>query len=126
MHLQTLLPLLTVLTTATATPAHLWASHYNGTVYTLTLKDNDLSITQTLDTCGDMPSWLTFDPKTRTVYCSDETGSADPSDPGSLTALHAAPNGKLDEIAVTDAVGGGVNSVIYEADQGKKFLAIAH
>ncbi|KAJ5779099.1 Cytochrome cd1-nitrite reductase-like C-terminal heme d1 [Penicillium paradoxum] len=120
------LPLLSVLTAAAAAPAHLWATHYNGTVYTLTLNKNDLSITQTLDTCGDMPSWLTFDPKTRTVYCIDETGTADPSTHGSVTVLHAALNGKLHEIAATNAVGGGVNSVIYQSDWGKKFLAIAH
>ncbi|KAJ5822976.1 Cytochrome cd1-nitrite reductase-like C-terminal heme d1 [Penicillium robsamsonii] len=130
MHLQTLLPVLSALgATAAITskpPVHLWATHYNGNVYTLTLKSNDLSISQTLDTCGDMPSWLTLDAHTRTVYCSDETGTADPSTHGSLTALHVNPDGTLREGAVAKAVGGGVNSVIYEAGAGKKFLAIAH
>jgi 6-phosphogluconolactonase (cycloisomerase 2 family) len=126
MHLQTLLlPLLTTLTTAK--PAHLWATHYNGNVYTLTLNNhNDLSITQTLKTCGNMPSWLTLDPQARIVYCSDEDGTTDPSTHGSLTALHAAPDGSLREIAKTSTVGGGVASVIYEGDKGRKFLAIAH
>ncbi|KAJ6100797.1 hypothetical protein N7499_000427 [Penicillium canescens] len=126
MHLQTLLlPLLTTLTAAK--PAHLWATHYNGNVYTLTLNNHhDLSITQTLKTCGNMPSWLTLDPQTRIVYCSDEDGTTDPSTHGSLTALHAAPNGSLSEIAKTSTVGGGVASVIYEGDKGRKFLAIAH
>ncbi|KAJ5139170.1 Cytochrome cd1-nitrite reductase-like C-terminal heme d1 [Penicillium bovifimosum] len=128
MHIQTLLPFLTILTTTLAKPAHLYATHYDGTVYTLTLNtdNNELAITQTLDTCGDMPSWLTLDPRTRTVYCSDETGTADPSTHGSLTSLHVAPDGSLHEMAVTEAVGGGVNSVIYEADNGGKFIAIAH
>ncbi|KAJ5375285.1 hypothetical protein N7517_007291 [Penicillium concentricum] len=114
MHLQTLLPILSALGTTAAIaikpPTHLWATHYNGNVYTLTLKDNDLSVSQTLNTCGDMPSWLTLDAHTRTVYCSDETARR-----------HAAREG-----AVAKAVGGGVNSVIYEAGAGKKFIAIAH
>ncbi|KXG51095.1 Cytochrome cd1-nitrite reductase-like, C-terminal heme d1 [Penicillium griseofulvum] len=131
MHLQTILPILSALGTSasaaiTSKPTHLWATHYNGNVYSLTLKDNDLSISQTLNTCGDMPSWLTLDPRTRTVYCSDESGTADPSTHGSLTALHVKPDGTLREGAVAKTVGGGVNSVIYEAGAGKKFLAIAH
>ncbi|KAJ5174033.1 Cytochrome cd1-nitrite reductase-like C-terminal heme d1 [Penicillium coprophilum] len=128
MHLQTLLPVLSALgTTAAITsqpPAHLWATHYSGNVYSLTLKDNDLSISQTLDTCGDMPSWLTLDAHTRTVYCTDESGSADPSTHGSLTALHVQPDGTLREGAVASAVGGGVNSVIYKADGGKSILRL--
>ncbi|CAI7637383.1 unnamed protein product [Penicillium glandicola] len=128
MHLQTLLlsALGTTSAALTSKPAHLWATHYNGNVYTLTLKNNDLSISQTLNTCGDMPSWLTLDAHTRTVYCSDESGTADRSTYGTLTALHASPNGTLYEGAVAKTVGGGVNSVIYEAGAGRKFLAIAH
>ncbi|KAJ5972594.1 Cytochrome cd1-nitrite reductase-like C-terminal heme d1 [Penicillium vulpinum] len=130
MHLQTLLPILSVLGTTSAAvaskpAAHLWATHYSGDVYSLTLKNNDLSISQTLKTCGGMPSWLTLDPKTRTVYCTDESGSADPSTHGSLTALRVKSDGTLREGPVAQAVGGGVNSVVYEAG-GKKFLAMAH
>lgn len=130
MHLQTLLPILSAIGTTSATiaskPAHLWATHYNGNVYSLTLKNNNLSLAQTLNTCGDMPSWLTLDAHTRTVYCSDESGTADASTHGSLTALHVKPDGTLREGAVAKTVGGGVNSVIYESDAGKKFIAIAH
>ncbi|KAJ5343919.1 hypothetical protein MYU51_002155 [Penicillium brevicompactum] len=106
-------------------PARLWATHYNGNVYTLELNNNDLTLKQTLKTCGAMPSWLTLDPKSRTVYCSNEDGTTDASTHGSLTALHVAGNGQLHEGAVVETIGGGVNSVIYEADKGK-FLAIAH
>ena len=128
MHFNTLLLSLasTAIATATPAPARLWATHYSGDVYTLELAQNNLTIKQTLKTCGDMPSWLTLDSKTRTVYCSNEDGTTDPSTHGSLTALRAAQDGQLREIAVTDTVGGGVNSVIYEAGKGKKFLAIAH
>ncbi|KAJ5762171.1 uncharacterized protein N7511_005553 [Penicillium nucicola] len=134
-----LLPLLTTLNLQTTTassnpklakPSTLWATHYNGNVYTLTLKDNDLQITQTLKTCGKMPSWLTLDAHSRTVYCSDEDGTTDASTHGSLTALRVGVNGSLSEIAKTDTVGGGVASVIYGSDgpgeKSGKYIAIAH
>ncbi|KAJ6113865.1 hypothetical protein N7523_007182 [Penicillium sp. IBT 18751x] len=106
--------------------AHLWATHYNGNVYTLSLDGENLSLTDTMKTCGNMPSWLTFDSEARVLYCSDEDGTADPSTHGTLTAYKAASNGKLREIATTNTIGGGVNSVIYENDDGEKYLAIAH
>jgi 6-phosphogluconolactonase (cycloisomerase 2 family) len=136
MHLQTLLlPLLTTLqiTPTSASkpnppkPSTLWATHYNGNVYTLTLTpEHDLSVTQTLKTCGKMPSWLTLDAHSRTVYCSDEDGTTDPSTHGSLTALAISANGSLSEIAKADTIGGGVASVLYGGDKGGEYLAIAH
>jgi len=130
MHLNTLFLALATAAIAKPTPApppaRLWATHYNGNVYTLELNNHSLAIKQTLKTCGAMPSWLTLDAKTRTVYCSNEDGTADASTHGTLTALHAAADGKLHEVAVTNTVGGGVNSVIYQSDKGKKYLAIAH
>ena len=77
-------------------------------------------------TCGGMPSWLTFDSEARILYCSDESGSADPSSNGTLTAYHARRDGKLHEIAKTETIGGGVHSVIFEAGNKEKFIAIAH
>lgn len=128
-------PLLSLLTLTTASlqqtpprsaPTHLWATHYNGNVYTLAFNGRNLSLADTAKTCGAMPSWLTFDPDTRTVYCSDEDGTANPSTHGSLWAYHAGQDGSLHQIAKTDTVGGGVNSVIYEGGKGEKYLAIAH
>lgn len=112
-------------TAPASSPSRLWATHYNGNVYTLTFADGELRLTDTLKTCGGMPSWLTFDPETRVLYCSDESGSADPSAQGSLSAYRAAGDGALTQIATTRTVGGGVNSVIFEAGD-RKFLAIAH
>lgn len=73
-----------------------------------------------------MPSWLTFDSDTRTLYCSDESGTADPDTHGTLTAYGVGEHGQLTEVAETDTVGGGVNSVVFEDAAGGKFLAIAH
>ncbi|KAF3386928.1 putative 6-phosphogluconolactonase [Penicillium rolfsii] len=127
-------PLVSLLTLTTASlqqppprsPARLWATHYSGSVYTLSFDGHDLSLTDTAKTCGAMPSWLTLDPETRTVYCSDEDGTADASTHGSLWAYHAGNDGKLHQVAKTNTVGGGVHSVIFEDGKGEKYLAIAH
>ncbi|KAJ5929196.1 hypothetical protein N7454_007044 [Penicillium verhagenii] len=107
--------------------SRLWATHYNGNVYTLSLSGSNLSIADTQKTCGAMPSWLTFDSESRILYCSDENGTSDPSTHGSLSAYRVdGPGGQLAQIAKAETVGGGVNSVIYEAGKGEKYIAIAH
>ncbi|OJI86840.1 hypothetical protein ASPTUDRAFT_27834 [Aspergillus tubingensis CBS 134.48] len=118
--------LATCLSLATAT--NLYATHYDGSVYSLSLQDSDgtysLSIASSLKTCGSMPSWLTFDSASRILYCSDESGDA--STNGSLTTLAADQDGTLTEIATAAAPGGGVNSIFYSGDDGTQYLAIAH
>lgn len=133
--LYTLLPAFLPLSTASDQPqpppppptSRLWATHYNGHIYTLEFDGSRLSQTDALETCGSMPSWLTFDAEARVLYCSDESGTAQPDTHGSLTAYAAHPGGgKLEALAATETVGGGVSSVVYEAEAGGKFLAIAH
>ncbi|KAJ5214912.1 hypothetical protein N7468_010591 [Penicillium chermesinum] len=132
-------PLLSLLSTAAAStlhrpvapshshaPARLWATHYNGNVYSLSLSGSELAITDTQKTCGNMPSWLTFDAESKTLYCSDEDGTTDPSTHGSLSAYAVSHDGKLKQVAKTETVGGGVYSAIFEAGAGDKYLAIAH
>ena len=113
--------LLLSLPLALAKPSTLFATHYNGHVYTLALNENKLSLASTANTCGSMPSWLTLDAASRTLYCTDETASK-----GSETTLSIDNDGKLTEIAVAKDVGGGVNSVFYNGDSHKRFLAVAH
>lgn len=74
-----------------------------------------------------MPSWLTFDSGPRVLYCSDESGDANEGgEKGSLSAYSASSEGKLRQIAKTDTIAGGVNSVVYETEVGEKVIAIAH
>ncbi|KAJ6141586.1 hypothetical protein N7470_009976 [Penicillium chermesinum] len=127
-------PLLSLLSTAAAStlhrpvapshshaPARLWATHYNGNVYSLSLSGSELAITDTQKTCGNMPSWLTFDAESKTLYCSDEDGTTDPSTHGSLSAYAVSHDGKLKQVAKTETVGGGVYSAIFEAGAGDKY-----
>ena len=139
----------------------LYATHYNGHIYTLTLTHPSspgpgtytLSQTQSLRTCGDLPSWLTLFPPLsspegkpdanpkgntnakekekgeRTLYCTDESGS--PTQNGSLTALSvSAEDGRLSEVVKVATPGGGVYSTVYETSstggEGGRWLAIAH
>ncbi|KAL4921516.1 Lactonase, 7-bladed beta-propeller-domain-containing protein [Aspergillus aurantiobrunneus] len=118
----------------TTTATTLYATHYStASIHTLSLSRSTngsytLSETSSLETCGTYPSWITLDPETRTIYCSDEYGwtNADETVNGSLTALSADEDGILSEIAVTgSAPGSGVHNTVYEGE-GAKFLAVAH
>ena len=129
--LSNLLVLLSSLsfTTTAKEIATLYTTHYSGKLSTLTLSqhspnDFSLDLTSSKRTCGSMPSWLTFDPSTRTLYCSDETGGVKKD--GSLTSLSVDQNYGLTVDAETSTPGGGVNSVLYEGGDGKKYIAIAH
>lgn len=118
-----------------ASATTLYATHYSGSVYTLNLSQRNgnykLSLASAMTTCGGMPSWLTLDCSTsalycteRTLYCSDETGDATTN--GTLTSYAVGRDGSLTQLAKVVDVGGGVHSVVYEGDDGAKYLAIAH
>ncbi|KAL4869030.1 hypothetical protein BDV12DRAFT_208797 [Aspergillus spectabilis] len=118
-----------------ASAATLYATHYSTkSIHTLSLTqsaDGSYSLTETssLETCGTYPSWITLDPETRTLYCSDEYGWTNENESvnGSLTALSVTDEGVLSEVAVTgSAPGSGVHNVVYEGRGGKKYLAVAH
>ncbi|KAF2456397.1 Lactonase, 7-bladed beta-propeller-domain-containing protein [Lineolata rhizophorae] len=103
--------------------ATLFASHYSGTVHTLTLDGSSLSISNTIEACGGMPSWLTYDAPGKTLYCSDETwifGN------GSISSIAVADDGSLTETANAPTIGGDVANVLYGGDDGRSYIAIAH
>jgi hypothetical protein len=107
----------------------LWVSHYSGKVYTLNYdpRGNNgqpaLTITQELESCGGMPSWLTFDSGPGLLYCIDE--SYEPN--GTLTMYTADSNSLLTEQAKVETLPGGVATTIFNGlDDQEKFLAIAH
>ncbi|KAL2842735.1 Lactonase, 7-bladed beta-propeller-domain-containing protein [Aspergillus pseudoustus] len=108
-----------------AAATNLYATHYDGNIYSLSLDGgNSLSITSSLKTCGDGPSWLTFDSPTRTLYCSDHAGDAIVN--GSLSSYAVDQNGRLTEIAQAVDVGAAVHSIMYTDKDGAKYLAVAH
>lgn len=106
----------------------LYVSHYDGHIYTLTFNpknpnpNTSLTLSNTLQACGSMPSWLELDTYTNTLYCVDESGTSQTSGNGSLTALDIKAAKKPRVVAETGTLAGGVASVIYD----EKFIAIAH
>ncbi|PGH23407.1 hypothetical protein AJ80_02517 [Polytolypa hystricis UAMH7299] len=106
--------------------ASLYASHYSGTVSLLTLTDSNgeysLTETSTVIGGGTLPSWLTWDSASRTLYSNDERFSGT----GSLTAFSAAEDGALSELVKVNALFGGVASTLYGGDNGTGFIATAH
>lgn len=108
-----------------AAATNLYATHYDGEVYTLSLEDNSLSITSSSKTCGTHPSWLTFDSSTRTIYCSDHAGNSSMN--GLLTSYSVNQDGSMTELTSTVDVGAAVHSIIFGGKDGReKYLAIAH
>lgn len=104
--------------------ANIFVSHYQGTVSSLNFVSAaggtySLTPNSTL-TIGGQPSWLTWNSTTRTLYVSDETAYFAP---GSITAVSAATNGGLSQLARATAVGGAVANVLYG---NGNYIAIAH
>ncbi|KAL2818702.1 6-phosphogluconolactonase [Aspergillus cavernicola] len=109
---------------------NLYATHSGGFVYTISINrdvDSDvysLSALPGLTTCGSFPSWLTFDPTLRVLYCSDKSGNATTS--AAVYSLAITENGSPTQLAKTTTPGGGVHSTVYNGVDGNQFLAIAH
>ncbi|KAF5863274.1 hypothetical protein ETB97_010396 [Aspergillus alliaceus] len=104
--------------------ATLYATHYDGNVYRLSLEGEgdkvSLKQTQALQTCGKALSWLTVDLEHGLLWCSDEPSS------GSLTSLEIGNDGAMKEMVKVAAPNGGVDSIIYPGENGKNYLSIAH
>ncbi|KAE8323716.1 Lactonase, 7-bladed beta-propeller-domain-containing protein [Aspergillus sergii] len=124
MFLQSVLALSLALPSL-STAARLFATHYDGNVYSLNLEENgdkfSLTKTHNLTTCGGAGSTsaLTVDSARGLVWCVGE------GTPGALTALKVWKDGKMfEEVVTVETPPGGVDSVTYGID--KQFLAIAH
>lgn len=101
--------------------ANIFVSHYQGTISSLTFNTatNELTANSSL-AIGGQPSWMSWNPTTQTIYVADETayfGS------GSLTAVSAAANGGLTQLAKATAPQGAVANVLYGNGD---YIASAH
>ncbi|TKA67552.1 hypothetical protein B0A55_08637 [Friedmanniomyces simplex] len=104
---------------------HLFVSHYTGKIYTLTYEpsssgDNGtLSIDSSATGCGNMPSWLTLDRTSKTLYCFDESSNSGVV--SSFDVTGAAP--KMTGQAKTS--GADVHGWLYGGSDGNGFLSMA-
>ncbi|KAK1068749.1 hypothetical protein LTR74_005407 [Friedmanniomyces endolithicus] len=104
---------------------NLFVSHYSGKVYTLTYqpssngKNGTLSIDNSVAGCGNMPSWLTLDHTSKSLYCFDESSNSGVV--SSFDVTGATP--KLTGQAKTS--GGDVHEWLYGGSDGQGFLSTA-
>lgn len=68
-----------------------------------------------------MPSWLTLDSATGTLYVTDESTNGSPV----LTTVTVAADGTLKTVSTARSNGGDVHSVLYGGTDGKGFIAAA-
>jgi len=105
--------------------ANLLVSHYNGNLYSLSLATSGsaatLSIKQTLRAGGSMPSWLTLDSATETLYVTDESTYGSPV----LTTVSVAADGTLKTVSTARTNGGDLHSTLYGGTDGNGFIAAA-
>jgi hypothetical protein len=105
--------------------ANLLVSHYNGNLYSLALTTSgaagSLSIKQTLRAGGSMPSWLTLDSASGTLYVTDESTYGSPV----LTSVSVANDGSLKSASTARSNGGELHSTLYGGADGKGFIAAA-
>lgn len=112
-----------------AQAASLFVSHFSGTVYTLSYTANgngkgNLAISSTSNGCGAMPTWLTLDSASNTLYCFDESsgmwgGSA------KVSSLTVGNGGALQQKGQATTSGGDVYGSLYGGVNGTGFLAMA-
>jgi hypothetical protein len=107
----------------------IYVSSYSGNITTVDLSpkngglEGNLTLTPVAQStgCFPSPSWLEFDKKTSTLYCSDE-GNPDPTK-ASFSSFQTSANGTLYMLDRITTLNGCVYSKIYENDTA---LAIAN
>jgi 6-phosphogluconolactonase (cycloisomerase 2 family) len=108
----------------------LLASHSSGQVYSLDLTVNGsngtLKSTSSTGGCGKMPTWLTLDSATGTLYCFDESGAGQQGvNGGVVTSYTVNTDGSLKQSGQAKTAGGDVHGSIYGGSDGRGFVATA-
>lgn len=103
--------------------ATLYASHYSGTINSLNLNGNSLTIANTTSTGNSLPSWITYDSVGKALYIPDENfmGSS-----GGNLASFSINNGALKAGGKGPTAQGVVATTLYGGADGRSFIANAH
>jgi 6-phosphogluconolactonase (cycloisomerase 2 family) len=103
---------------------NLLVSHYTGKVFSLSLAASGTSGTLKVGTsasgCGKMPSWLTLDSASGTLYCFDEEGNS-----GVVSQYKVGSDGSVTMTGQAKTTGGDVHGWLFGGSDGKGFLAMA-
>jgi 6-phosphogluconolactonase (cycloisomerase 2 family) len=128
MHVSSIAVTALGLVPSAAFAADLFVSHFSGTVYSLSYTSGNngngsLALKSSASGCGRMPSWLTFDSPSKSLYCFDETGSWGG---GSVVASFAVnTDGSLKSSGQAKSTGGEVHGSLYGGVNGTSFVAMA-
>ncbi|KAK0392003.1 hypothetical protein NLU13_1501 [Sarocladium strictum] len=107
-----------------AAAQQLVVSHFSGTVYALNYSDGNLTITDQNKQAGQrIPSWVTWDGKSRTAYVSDESWFG--ARTGRFASYGLSEAGKLTVSGVATTNGGDVASGVYGGPGGNSFIGQA-
>lgn len=109
-----------------ANAINLYAATSDGNVTSLSLTVGDSGNNLTVSSktaCGANASWLTFDSKTRLLYCLDRGVSS--STNGSMNSYSASADGLLTSIDSVTAPLSGVSHEVFTNEAGKRGFATA-
>lgn len=102
----------------------LYASHYSGTINTLNLNGNSLTLANSTTTGNTLPSWITYDSAGKALYIADEVFYGASS--GNLASFSIGSNGALKASGKGPTAMGVVATTLYGGADGKSFIANAH
>lgn len=116
-----------LLASAGAKAANIFVSHFEGEVSTLSLNSTNnatysLDVSSSSTDCGRLPSWLTLDSASGTLYCTDEWWEDD----STVSALSLGADDAVTDTVQATAFGGAVHSTLYSGADGAQYLASAH
>jgi hypothetical protein len=101
---------------------NLLVSHYNGNVYSVSFSGTALAIKSQIKAGGQMPSWLTLDAASGSVWVTDEsTGGSNKQ----MYQLTVGSDLSLKSSGTSKANGGELHSCLYGGSDGKGYIAAA-
>ncbi|KAK4236803.1 hypothetical protein C8A03DRAFT_35278 [Achaetomium macrosporum] len=106
--------------------ATLIASHFSGSVYTLSFESTSntsgtLSITSQTTGCGTTPGWIELYSESRQLYCFDESWTGR----GVISEYSVASDGRLTLTGQAKTTGNTVHGLLYGGADGRGFVATA-
>lgn len=100
--------------------AKLLVTHFSGPLYTLDFNpsSSSLKISSQASGCGQIPTWLTLDKESRTLYCFDESWYGS----GVLSQYTVKSDSSVSLVASASTPGNSVHGALYGGSNGKGFV----
>lgn len=106
--------------------AHLYVSHFSGEVYSLTFAEDGsgngtLSVDASTSGCGSLPSWLTLDRTSGSLYCFDESWYGS----GVVSSFDVSSSSGARSTGSAKTAGNTVHGWLYGGTNGNSFVSTA-